>query len=814
MPPLSRRDPGLLVLLPVFAGLWAAALMISLHLDNGLGVPAIYLPAGLAFAAGYVMGGGFLPLAALVAAVVAGGLGFLGLGETGAPTAVVLGAVRAVVFHGGCGALVHLFWRRQGGHRDWQREAVGITGLTLVVGWGAALVLVLIHDAIPLDQHARLRYVLMGTWLGEVNGVLVVAPALVLAAARLGLGGPILKPWRRLALPKRRDLAAHGGLLILLPGMVVLLPRDLGLGYALMFLLLVPMAWIAVRGGLAAAAIQVLVAVALVYGTAVSQAGVLPWLEMQTLQLGLGVTALLVGALSSDLAATRRNLARREVEFRSLLEHAPDVIFRIGRDCRFRYISPAIEAYSGVPPAGWLGRRPRETAMFPDVAEQMEREIDHVIGQGQARIFDIFLPGLDGGRYFQIRLVPEPERDGGMTSILGVGRDITERLQNEAVRQRNEDRLQALAECANDWFWSSDAQGRVVSLSERFEAVTGLDREQAVGQDLLAGLMDSPHDGEQAVLIEALAERRAFRNLTALVRSADGRGRWIALSGRPMTTAAGAFDGYIGTATDVTAQVRARLAEQQRQRLEALGELAGGVAHELNNLLQPMVMLATMGQEDAPQGSRAEKALGRISQAAEQAGDIVHNVLTFSRPDEAPGQPVAAAKAVRTVLGFLRDILPQGISLNLTVAETVGDAHIGVAPTPLIQVMTNLLTNAADASTRQGLISITLDRVWLDEQAAGPLSLLTGDYIRLTVTDQGCGMEPAILAKVFEPFFTTKEIGAGTGLGLSVAYGLVRKWGGTITAESELGQGSTFTVFVPAVTPVAPGEGDSAWPKS
>ena len=250
---------------------------------------------------------------------------------------------------------------------------------------------------------------------------------------------------------------------------------------------------------------------------------------------------------------------------------------------------------------------------------------------------------------------------------------------------------------------------------------------------------------------------------------------------------------------DITADRQHADALLQAQKMEALGQLSGGVAHEINNLLQPVLALSDLGQDIADTDpAKVRKYFEVIASSGRKARDIVRQVLTFARRDAPQLAPYAIAALVTDALHLFQSGLPPGVKLDRAV--DAGDAQAVVNPTQVSQVVLNLVKNAADAMGGKGIVKVELDVVVFDEATAAALALTMGRWIRLRVTDHGCGMDAYTLSRVFEPFFTTKLAGQGTGLGLSVVYSIVTSWGGLLKLESEVDRGTIAVVYIPAAS--------------
>ena len=243
--------------------------------------------------------------------------------------------------------------------------------------------------------------------------------------------------------------------------------------------------------------------------------------------------------------------------------------------------------------------------------------------------------------------------------------------------------------------------------------------------------------------------------------------------------------------------LRQRMERQLResQKLEAMGKLAGGLAHELNNVLQPIVTLAqhSADRDDIPPETRTKMA--HILSAASHGSDIVRDVLTFASGGIREPERLDLAMALKDIVAYSCENLAETVTV-----ETRFDADAGLVSlnrVELTQVIANLLSNAADAMGHRGQISVELDVCHLDESLAEFKGLAAGRYARITVADQGPGISPDAMGRVFDPFFTTKDAGEGTGLGLAVVHGLVRDWGGSIAVQSSVGHGAAFEILVP-----------------
>lgn len=266
--------------------------------------------------------------------------------------------------------------------------------------------------------------------------------------------------------------------------------------------------------------------------------------------------------------------------------------------------------------------------------------------------------------------------------------------------------------------------------------------------------------------------------------------RWYVISER--ATPSG---GVVKLLTDITEIKRQEEHLRQSHKMEALGQLASGLAHEFNNVLTAVGGFAEMGLRDPANPARTELCFTEIGKAAERATDLTSQLLSFSRNQPAETKVVDVGRAVWDLESFLRPLL--GEKVTLAIAPHADDLLAEINPSQLAQSVVNLVINAKDAMPGGGSIDIRTERLAVSADEAERLSISSGDYAAVRVTDTGSGIDDELKKRIFEPFFTTKEAGAGTGLGLAMVYGMATGAGGTVLLDSRLGQGSTFTILLP-----------------
>jgi PAS domain S-box-containing protein len=384
----------------------------------------------------------------------------------------------------------------------------------------------------------------------------------------------------------------------------------------------------------------------------------------------------------------------------------------------------------------------------------------------------------------------------------------------EAARARlatSEERYALAVSGANDGLWDWDLRRNALYYSPRAQqllgvAGTGPDTRRPEAWAALARFADADRADQKRAIDAYLRGERPTLEGEWCVRLPDDGERWIRVRGVCVRDAAGTPLRMAGSFEDVTPRKaaereRLQLETQLRQshRLEAMGTLAGGVAHDFNNILGAIVGHAELAQLQIAPDSRAGRHLAGILQAGARARALVRRILTFSRPDEAARMPIDLQAVVEEAVDLLAASAPPGIRLQTRLCAS-GET-IAADATQLHQVVMNLGTNAVHAMHGHGVLELTLERIHVHEpRTLSSGRVASGDWLVLTVRDTGPGIDPAHLARIFEPFFTTRGTHGGTGLGLSLVQGIVTECGGAIELTSRTDgpeHGTTFSVFLP-----------------
>jgi PAS domain S-box-containing protein len=383
----------------------------------------------------------------------------------------------------------------------------------------------------------------------------------------------------------------------------------------------------------------------------------------------------------------------------------------------------------------------------------------------------------------------------GSTLILKMGIDITGRKQAEQERMR----LIAAVEQSNESIVITDEAGKILYANTGFSSINDYSPPEAMGKNYFDILTGDGHDkGFKKRFADILGKGSIWKDHFTRKKK-DGSSYELDVSISPVRDQSGRIINYSIIERDVTHEVVLEQHLRQQQKMEALGTLAGGIAHDFNNILMPIMINTELSLYDIPQTSPVKQYLNTSLQAAQRGQELVKQILAFSRQKEQERTPIKITPVVKETLKFLKATTPQQIEIREHF-----DAESGMIladPTQIHQVLMNLCNNAVHAMREKGgvlevsLADVEVDAHMLDKH----IDLKPGPHLKLTVSDTGSGMDQETAKRIFEPFFTTKKPGEGTGMGLAVVHGIVKRHEGAIVTYSEPDKGSTFHIFFPRI---------------
>jgi PAS domain S-box-containing protein len=388
---------------------------------------------------------------------------------------------------------------------------------------------------------------------------------------------------------------------------------------------------------------------------------------------------------------------------------------------------------------------------------------------------------------------------GGEPCRLVAAHDVTVRQQAAEALRASEEKFRQLAETIHEVFWITDVpKQRILYASPGYQKIWGRPVESLLADPMSWAESIHPEDRERVVLAAQTKQVDGTYDEVYRIRRPDGAERWIRDRAFPVKgDGLAAPERVVGIAEDITELRQTEAQLRQSQKMEAFGQLAGGVAHDFNNLLIVMLSASDELADTLGPGDPRRETLDAISGAAQRAAALTRQLLVFSRREVTAPRVLDLNEVVSGVTKMLRRLLGEDLEFKCDLAPDLRPVRADAGH--LEQLLMNLAVNARDAMPGGGKLTLATANAVLDEADARALpGARPGAFVQLSVTDTGCGMTPEVQARIFEPFFTTKEVGRGTGLGLATVFGIVARSEGFIDVRSAPGEGSRLTVYLPA----------------
>jgi PAS domain S-box-containing protein len=489
------------------------------------------------------------------------------------------------------------------------------------------------------------------------------------------------------------------------------------------------------------------------------------------------------------LRSTEDALLQNRERFRQITENVADLVLMLDLSGRCLYCNPAYGATVG------REQQPADLDLFadvhPDDCAEVQQLFHDTIRTGKAGRAEYRLVRPDESvRYVEAQNSVVRDAAHRISQVLIVARDVTERrAASDQIRQQAE-----LLDRAQDAILMRDLDDRITYWNQSAGRIYGWTVAEAKGRPTTALWNEDPAEVEvarHATLIQGewMGEmrQRSRAGVDLIMQS-----RWSLVRGKD-----GGATGFLVINTDIAEKKRLETQFLRVQRTESIGLLAGGVAHDLNNALVPILVSADLIEPmiTDPDGKQFVAA---IRTSAQHGADLVRQLLAFARGAAGQQSDLSLRSLLNDFTAFLIQTFPRNVAVTLELARDPW--HVRGDATQLKQVLMNLCINSRDAMPDGGTIAIRQSNINLDPAAAAALHEVSGGpHVAITVEDTGTGMPPAVLAKIFDPFFTTKEVGKGTGLGLAAVRGIIKGHQGTLTVESEPRRGTTFRIYLPAI---------------
>ena len=500
----------------------------------------------------------------------------------------------------------------------------------------------------------------------------------------------------------------------------------------------------------------------------------------------------LEGAIQ-DVTARRRaeeEARRLSAVVGNVLEHISDGLCTIDRDWRFAFVNREAERQVGRPRDALLGRVIWD--VYPELLGTIfETSYRRAMATGETVEFEAWFEPL--ASWFTVRAYPAPQ---GLAVYFY---NVTTQREARELARVSEERFRLLARATNDAIWDWDLITDAVWRNEGFEKLFG---HATPEQPSIVDWSTRIHPEDRQRVTEGIRRaidggQEAWSDEYRYLRR-DGSAAHVLDRGYIIRDETGRATRMIGGMTDLTERKKLEAQFLRAQRIESIGTLAGGIAHDLNNILSPILMSVGLLQADETSAER-RALLDTIETSGRRGSDMVRQVLAFARGVEGKRVEVNLRHLFRDVQKIMRDTMPKNIDALFTAPAGLWTVTADV--TQLHQVLVNLCVNARDAMPAGGALRVEAANLVLDEVYTGMLGALSaGPHVAIIVSDTGTGMSRETQERIFEPFFTTKELGSGTGLGLSTVLTIVKSHGGAIDVQSEPGAGTTFKICLPAVT--------------
>ena len=530
------------------------------------------------------------------------------------------------------------------------------------------------------------------------------------------------------------------------------------------------------------------------------------------LVMGLLIRGLLATRYAEMLAA-QEELRAKEAQLRALGDNLPGgMTYQVVREpdgsMRFLYVSAGVERLHGVSREAVLADSARLYRLLAaeDRPRLLAAERESLTTMRPFRALARSRRETDGAlRWLEFASAPRLLSDGRVVWD-GIQMDVTEREHAEAANRQSRERFTHIFDLSPiPITLNSFADGKFVAANEQFLKFSGFTLAEVIGRDSDELGLYADRGLRERIRAELRANGRVH-GVEIPFRTKSGESRTSLLWLEVITIDAERY--ILGMSLDMTEQQQANrqqreLEEQlrQAQKLESLGTLAGGIAHDFNNILGAIISYTELSKLDRPEDALLIQNLDEVLHASQRATALVRQILFFSRHQKEERRSLQLAPIVKEALSLLRATLPTTIAIEQVLDGPVADVLVNA--TQVHQIVMNLCTNAAHAMKGRGKLGLEIAQVAVSDGPDKPhVELSAGDYVRLTVSDTGHGMDAATLKRIFEPFFTTKKAGEGTGLGLSVVHGIVKEYGGVVTIQSEVGHGTTFAIYLPT-SPVA-----------
>ncbi len=531
------------------------------------------------------------------------------------------------------------------------------------------------------------------------------------------------------------------------------------------------------------------------------------------------------------------SLRESEERFKAITSSTPDHIMLQDRELRYTFV---VNPQLGLSEQDMIGKTDFDILTKKD-AESLTKIKRQVLETGKSIHLEMPVSSTQGGQqFFNGSYIPKFDAQGQIDGLIGYFRNVTELIQTGEALRESEEKYRTIVETANEGIWITDTERKTILINQRMADMLGCTIEEMIGR-APSEFLDEDQERLALKVREKLKAGKGTHEEFKLHQK-NGSILWVISNAIPMYDSEGHFKGTLSMLTDITKRKQAeedlksyrehleelimqrtneledtnlqlhkemierlhseeernRLEVQliQAQRMEALGKLAGGIAHDLNNILQPILLNSEMISDKLPAGTQEREYLDQIIDAAQLGRTLIKQIKSFGSSLNPILKPIPISQVVHKALKLVKQTLSPNINLHDDI--TMNGYLVNADSTQINQLVLNLCTNAAQAMSRKGgTLDVSLDETEITQATpAIGNDLNPGKYMKLTVSDTGSGIKPEIMGDIFDPFFTTRKA-EGTGLGLAIVYSVVKNSQSSMLVYSEVGKGTRFEIFFP-----------------
>ena len=531
-----------------------------------------------------------------------------------------------------------------------------------------------------------------------------------------------------------------------------------------------------------------------------------------------------------ELESESERFDKIDAEYSAIFNNSTDLIFIINRDYRVTSVNPRASRFLNKKPGEIIGKSIRQ--LFPEeILKSFSNSLKKVFSTGESSAYDRSLTIGNRDYWIDTQLSPIKDQKGDVSAVIGVSRDISERKQAEEALKESEEKLRNFIELASLGIWCFQPVKPVninlpedqmideffhsfcIECNDTYASMMGVAKEEILGLKLSDAMPDT---NENRDYLRAFINN-GFKLSGGISRelTEDGKEKYFSNSMVGVIKNGKLINAW-GTQIDITERRQAEDALKkseaqlrQIQKLEGIGQLAGGIAHDINNILTAMIGHTELALRGLKKNKNISNHLEQVMSSGKKAGDLVSKILAFGRRQIIYPEIINVNTTIFNLADTLHRVISEDIKLEMNLHD--GISPVKADPTQIEQILINLVVNAQDAIKQrkerkaEKIITIETAEAFLDKKyVSGHAGSTLGQHILISVSDSGIGMDEKIISRVFEPFFTTKELCKGTGLGLSTVYGIVKQNQGSVYIYSEPGMGTTVKIYWPASIGKAP----------